>query len=166
MNATCSPVGRMDNGSTLLNSPVDAHWLGPPGPKLLMELEPAHRVFFSNLFDVLLRRQVPYVDLVSKPADFWGDVFVPAGAPWWAFLESVLWHASAVLALLIISQGWGPRIHIDKTRTETSRIIYYRPMPTFPARESSPPRTPVRRENRVESQHAIQVPREMGTRPG
>ncbi len=156
----------MDNGSTLLNATVDAHWAGPPGPKLLLEWDPAHRVFLGNLFDLLLLRRVPRVQLVSKPARFWPDVFVPTGAPWWSFLESALWHTSVVLVLLLISQVWSPRKRIEEARVFSSRVAYYRPNPTFPALGSRAPRAPARRAQTAEIQRALQVAREVRTRPG
>ena len=147
----------MDNGSTLLNSTVDAHWLGPPGPRLLLELEPAYRVFFSNLADMLLRRQVPQVHLASKPAPYWHDVFVPSGAPWWAVLESVLWHATAVLAVAVLSPAWGPRKPAETRLARRSYVAYYTPNPAFPVLGSRPPRVPVRKEHKLEPRHAMPV---------
>ena len=154
----------MDNGSALLNSIADGLWLEPVGPMLLLEREPPHHVFFSNLFDLLLRRQVPQVDLVSAPAPFWHDVFVPSGTLWWAFLESGLWHTIAVLVVLIIYQAWGPPKQIEKPWMARSRI-FYRPDPTFPALGSRPPKMTVPRGHKTESRHSLQVPREVIARP-
>src|SRR5260370_18291226 len=76
---------------------------GPaPRLRLLTELEPGHRVFFGNLADLLLSRRVPPIPVTSRPAPFWGDVFVPAGARWSSFLWSMLCHL-----LLIIFFLWG-----------------------------------------------------------
>src|SRR5258706_7660763 len=75
-----------------------------PGPslRLLTELEPGHRVFFCNLVDLLLSRRVPQTPITSRPVLFWDNVFVPTGAPWSSFMESMLCHL-----LLIILLVWG-----------------------------------------------------------
>ncbi len=139
----------MDNGTALLNSIADSLWLEPVGPKLLVEMEPAHRVFFGNLSDLVLRHQIPG----------WRDIFVPAGALWWSFLESALWHTLALLVLLIVSRGVGPRKAIETRLMRRSHLVYYRP--TFPALGSSRPRLPLRREEKLQYQRVLQVVREL-----
>ena len=155
----------MHNGSTLLNSKGNAHWLGPRGPRLLLELEPGYRVFLGNLADALLRKRQPTLALTSKPAPYWHDVFVYTGAPWGAVLESGLCHVTVVLALIILSPIWAPRTRIEAKRWHQSYVAYYRPSPTFPASRSSPPRLPAGRENKTEVQHALRVAREVENRP-
>ena len=73
-----------------------------PRLRLLTDWEPGHLVFFRNLADLLLSRRVPQIRLTSRPAPFWHDVFVPSGAPWTSFMESMLWHV-----LVTILFVWG-----------------------------------------------------------
>ncbi len=131
----------MHSESTLLDPVEDVHWFSlpePPPPRLLLELEPAYRVFFSNLADFLLLSSVPSYDLVSQPAPFWDDVFIPNGAPWLGLLESAFWHTIFILLPVFLLQGWFPR-QIEIQPMSAAHIIYYRPDPAFPAHGSSPP---------------------------
>src|SRR5438876_1228410 len=58
-------IGRMDTdhgtNSVSGSSSLSAHLKAVPRLRLLLELEPAHRVFFRNLADVLLFRSMPPV---------------------------------------------------------------------------------------------------------
>lgn len=104
-----------------------------------MELEPRHRVFFRNLADLLLSRRLPPVPVTSRPARFWPDVFVPAGLPWTAFMESMIWHV-----LLTILFVWGQsrvwvRVEPFKKETFHTPITYYPPPKSFPASASRAP---------------------------
>jgi hypothetical protein len=105
-----------------------------PRLRLLVEWESRHRVFFDNLGDLLLARRVPPLLITSKPAHFWDDVFVPSGAAWSAFVESMLWHL-----LLIVLFVWGQsRIWTSvqlfpKRHVAHQAITYYPPAPSFPA---------------------------------
>ena len=129
-----------------------------------MELEPARRVFCGNLIDVLLRRQVPQVRLISRPAPFWRDVFVYTGAPWGSFAESALWHTTAVLILLTISRGWGAQIEAEKPLLQSSHVIYYTPDPSFSG-EGKQPAEEQRKPSKAEPMHPIQVAREARPQP-
>src|SRR5260370_16271851 len=72
---------------------------GPaPRLRLLTELEPGHRVFFGNLADLLLSRRVPPIPVTSRPAPFWGSLFVPAAAR----SSSFLWSMLCPLLLIIL----------------------------------------------------------------
>src|SRR6266478_3374692 len=110
---------------------------GPaPRLRLLTELEPGHRVFFGNLADLLLSRRVPPIPVTSRPAPFWGDVFVPSGARWSSFLESMLCHL-----LLIILFVWGQsRVSVAVKRFSQQdafrrSVTYYPPGRSLPAVE-------------------------------
>ena len=107
-----------------------------PAPRLMLltELEPAHRVFFRNLADLLLSRRVPQIPITSRPAPFWNDVFVPSGAPWSSFLESMLWHL-LLLLLFLWSQSsvWVPVKRFPQRNAFHSSITYYPPTQSFPA---------------------------------
>src|SRR5450755_861181 len=80
-----------------------------PRLKLLIEWESGRRVFFGNLGDLLLSRRVPQFLITSRPGRFWNDVFVPTGAPWTSFMESLLLHLLLVI-LFVLGQSrvWGP----------------------------------------------------------
>jgi len=122
---------------------------GPaPRLRLLIELEPRHRVFFRNLADLLLSRRVPQIPITSRPAPFWHDVFVPSGAPWSSFLESMLWHV--LLMVLFVwgqSRVWVP-VKLFQQRDAFHRsITYYPPTQSFRAAEGRAPS--VRARSRV-----------------
>src|SRR5712692_6212332 len=110
---------------------------GPaPRLRLLTELEPGHRVFFGNLADLLLSRRVPPIPVTSRPAPFWGDVFVPAGARWSSFLWSMLCHL--LLIILFVwgqSRAWVPVRRFAQQDAFHRSITYYPPGQSFPAVE-------------------------------
>lgn len=99
-------------------------------PKLLVALEPWPRVFFRNLKDLFWSRSRPPLELVSRPAAFWPDVFVAAPLPWSRFLQSAFVH----LALIAALWGWtrfapdlwpqAPRI-VQRNVFHSSDVVYY-----------------------------------------
>ena len=108
---------------------------GPaPRLRLLTELEPGHRVFFGNLADLLLSRRVPQIPITARPAPFWDDVFVPSGAPWSSFMQSMLCHLLLmVLFLWGQSRVWVPvKLFLQQDAFHRS-ITYYPPTQSFPA---------------------------------
>ena len=121
-----------------------------PRLRLLIELEPGHRVFFRNLADLLLSRRVPPIPITSRPAPFWGDVFVPSGARWSSFTESMLCHL-----LLVILFVWGQsRVWVQVKRFPQREafnrsVTYYPPAKTFAAAEGRV--SSVRERSRVTS---------------
>lgn len=134
----------MENGSNILELDSEAHWEDSPGPQLLLELKPAYRTFLSNLAYTLLGQPVQTVVITSEPAQYWPDVFIHSGAPWWALLESALWHMVAIVVLLSLPR-WTPREKIQlQPFDHSSYLTYYPPAPTFPARESRRPSAPAR----------------------
>jgi len=105
-----------------------------PRLRLLVEWESRRRVFFDNLGDLLLSRRVPPIPLTSRPARFWDDVFVPSGAAWSAFVESMLWHL--LLIVLFVwgqSRVWTSVQLFPKQHVVHRPITYYPPPPSFPA---------------------------------
>ena len=112
-----------------------------PRLRLVMDLEPRHRVFFGNLADLLWSRRVPPIRITSRPAPFWNDVFVPSGAPWTAFLESLIWHG--LLLLLFI---WGQSRVWEPVKLFPQREAFHRPITYFPP---APTRTFRAAESRV-----------------
>lgn len=105
-----------DAGSAPLSAP----------PRLLVNLEPWGRSFFSNLLDRLLFRTVPHLEATSEPAPFWPDVFVISRVPWWTLLQSAVYHLGLVAGLVALSPFWmrqpqiAPRSVFDHTQ-----ITYY-----------------------------------------
>lgn len=131
-----APVGLIEKPRVQRLRPV-------PRLKLLIELEPRHRVFFRNLADLLLSRRLPEIPLTSKPARFWNDVFVPSNPPWTAFMESMLWHF--LLTILFVwgqSKVWPP-VKLFQQSDASRRTITYYPDHSFPSSQSraSKPRT-------------------------
>jgi TonB family protein len=102
------------------------------GPRLLVVLEPWHKVFLWNLMDLLrLRRKTPLV-LMSRPASFWPDVFVPTRLPWRRFLQSTLTHLALIAALWgwtrLSPELWPQRPQIaQRSVFHSSDVVYYEP---------------------------------------
>jgi len=133
---------------------VDTELKAAPRLSLLLELEPAHRVFFRNLADVLLFRSTPPAATTSRPAPFWRDVFVCSGVPWRWLLGSTVSHMIAIAAMLILSQWWAQREPLQHRRTfYKSYVSYYMPSPYFPALRSSASRVRALPRRKPESAH-------------
>ncbi len=143
-----------------------------PRLRLLVEWEPRHRVFLGNLADLLGSRRVAPLRLTSRPAPFWNDVFVPSGAPWSSFLESMLWHLLVVILLVWAqSRVWEPVRLLPQRDAFHRPITYYPPTPSFRAADSRAPT--IRARSRVKQtpvkqpakQSAIPVRPEQRQRP-
>ena len=106
-----------------------------PPVRLLLQREPAYRVFFGNLADLIRRRTAPMVT-TSETAAFWPDVFVTPPVPWPRLPESMLFHTIAITVLVILSQPW---VQLDPLPRVVHRsyISYYSPSQTFPALRGS-----------------------------
>jgi TonB family protein len=97
-----------------------------PVPKLLVALEPWHRGFLRNLKDLLWVRGKPPLQLVSRPAAFWDDVFVPSGVPWRQFLQSSAGHILVIVLLWGWSLLWPQRPQIvEQSVFHSSDVVYY-----------------------------------------
>ncbi len=95
-------------------------------PTLLITLTPWHRVFLRNLRDLFWFRRKPPLRLVSRPAPFWADVFVPSRLPWARFLQSTLGHIAVIAALWGWSQLWPQRPQIvQRSVFHSSDVVYY-----------------------------------------
>src|SRR6266849_6838998 len=138
---------------------------GPaPRLRLLTELEPGHRVFFGNLADLLLSRRVPPIPVTSRPAPFWGDVFVPAGARWSSFLWSMLCHL--LLIILFVwgqSRVWVPVKRFAQQDAFHRSVTYYPPGQSFPAVEGRA--SSVRARSRVKQTLVRQPVRQPAQQP-
>src|SRR2546425_1208243 len=125
-----------------------------PRLRLLLELEPAHRVFFRNLADVILFRSTPPVATMSRPGPFWHDVFVCSGVPWRWLLGSTLSHMIVIAFMLILSQWWAQREPLQYRRGfYKSYVSYYTPSQSFPALRSSASRVRALPKRKPESAH-------------
>src|SRR5213080_1301261 len=151
MERTDSDVGTNSaSGSPNLSSNLE----GAPRLRLLLELEPAHRVFFRNLADVILFRSTPPVATMSRPGPFWHDVFVCSGVPWRWLLGSTLSHMIVIAFMLILSQWWAQREPLQYRRGfYKSYVSYYTPSQSFPALRSSASRVRALPKRKPESAH-------------
>jgi hypothetical protein len=109
---------------------------GEPGvPRLLVELEPAHRVFIQNLTDTL---QALPDGATLRQWSFWRKILVNSGMPWRRFGESLVLQVIAI-AVLVAAQTW---IIQDLPRRrnvfDNSVITYYKPDAAFPALRGNP----------------------------
>jgi TonB family protein len=97
----------------------------PGVPRLLLELDPWHRVFWRNLWDLLLWRRPKPLRLTSAPAPFWPDVFVSAAIPWTRLRQSLLYHAFVITALWGFTQTYlSPRVKVEPL-TRNTTLTYY-----------------------------------------
>ena len=104
-----------------------------------MELEPAYRVFFRNLADLVSPPTEP--PLLLAPVLFPRPFYIRTGVRWTVVLASMAWHLAAVLLLPTLwtwSSRWErQRYPLQQARTALShaRLTYYSPIESFPARE-------------------------------
>lgn len=137
-----------------------------PPPKLLVELEPAHRVFFRNLLDILRPRRTAPLKLSSPPARFWPDVFVPAGMPWEGFFQSIALHVMmiAVVGSLLQLSLFQPH-PLQYRAFDKSQVIYYLPTEYAPqlAQARVPAAAPKKERVGRANPTAISVRRELNS---
>jgi TonB family protein len=121
-------------------------------PRLLIELEPAHKVFARNLKDSLFPNRQPALLISSRPGVFWHDVFVASRPPWQIFAKSML--AQAVLGLgLLVSFKFTPPPHVlERSPFRDTAVIY------FKASEYLPPIDTVVKESSVTPQQGSPQP--------
>jgi TonB family protein len=116
----------MNQGFGLLEIADDPSPSEVPAPRLLVELEPRHRVFFRNLGDLFWRKKLPPLHLVSWPAAPWPDVLVPRPLPWWGFAESSVLHLVAIALLLGAVRFWAHRAELVEPQPfHHDDVIYY-----------------------------------------
>ena len=142
-----------------------------PAPRLLVALEPRGRVFWGNLQDLLWRRARAPLLLVSRPADFWPDVFVPAPLPWSRFAQSAVAH----LALIGVMFGWTrfapqlwpqPTQMVQRNTFHSSDVIYYEAAEYLPPLNTGETQSPSAKKGDPEhaTQPIISVPPEADNR--
>src|SRR5450432_4270784 len=76
----------------------DSAW--QEAPALHYELEPRHRVFWSNLTDFLLRREPPPLETTSQPVHVPPETFIRTGLGFRHFARSYGYH---ILLVVLIS---------------------------------------------------------------
>ena len=139
-----------------------------PTPNLLFKLEPAYRVFFSNLIDTLHPPQLPPLKMTSLPSRFWPDVFVPSQLPWRRFVQSMLLHVIMVVALGgLLEFGFSqPQLRHSQLRINKSDVIYYSPSDYLPSFKSvtGPSQSRQTQPPALVKQPVISVSREAGSR--
>ena len=158
----------MRSSSGLLNSiSRTPSYHQPAPPRLLVELEPAHRVFLRNLTDTLLQRHPLPPLLSSPPGRFWSDVFVTPGLPWWGLMESGLWHAFVIAALWSFSQFWAVKLDVSpRAAFNRPEVLYFSPSEYLPPIDtgSAPARIPQKGQPELARQPIISVPPEADNR--
>ena len=136
-------------------------------PRLLVELPSRWDVFFGNLFDLLLRRRPPALELSSAPATFWPDVFVSSGVRWSRFFESAALHVlvmASVISLFQLFHG------IEQQRNPAvevrDKVVYYSVSEFLPAIDTgsepekpATPRPPRKADPLPAKQKIISLPR-------
>ncbi|HEX4545492.1 MAG TPA: hypothetical protein VH110_03965, partial [Candidatus Acidoferrum sp.] len=129
----------MDKALELLSSETSVAHEDQPRLNLLVEREPAHEIFFSNLVHTF--QPVPAVKSLA-PGDLWHDVFLPTSLPWKSFQESLLWHLVVIFAGWALSQGWAsrPQPHVRQTY-RAADALYYSPSQLHASERSSVPKT-------------------------
>ncbi len=110
----------------MISASLDETTVREAEPHLLVELPSRREVFFGNVRDLMVRRQLPPLELRSTPAEFWTDVLVERRLPWGRFAQSVGLHIVA-LALLIAGARFfalRPQV-VAKPAFDRSQVIYY-----------------------------------------
>jgi TonB family protein len=92
-------------------------------PRLLTELEPWHRVFFRNFFDLF--RSQPPVRITARPAPFWPDVFVTFPLPRRGLIQSALWHTLAAVMVYAVTVVWLAPPPARTSFFKNAQITYY-----------------------------------------
>lgn len=102
--------------------------MGSPSstPRLLIELEPAHKIFAGNLKACLFPNRQPALLLSSRPGVFWPDVFVASRPAWKIFAKSIL--AETLLGLgLLASFKFAPPPHVlERSPFRDASVIYFK----------------------------------------
>lgn len=135
----------------------------PAEPVFLVRLEPWPRVFFRN-FTNLFTRNTQETSLPSALGVFWPDVFVREHVPWNKFLQSLICHSVAVIALSAIPRVLPRRVPLGESPAfNRADVIYYSPSEYLPALStggSDPQRRPQKADPEYARQAIISVPRE------
>ncbi len=123
----------------ICSSNVDAQLNGHPDITLLVALEPAYRVFFRNLADMVSLRSPTRMAGSSSQVHGWNDVLVDSHIPWRRFIESVFLHIVVIGMLSGLSRIWPRELLVSPPSLRNAHVAYYPFSQSFPAHESSPP---------------------------
>jgi hypothetical protein len=135
--ALAAATGTATSGS--VDSRASADIQARSSVTLLVELEPAHRVFLDNLADVLRPKPPGTATFWSVP--FWREVLTNSGMPWTRFGESMVCHMIGLAFILILSRTWNSQAQPrQRSIFENSHITYYKPDASFPALRGNPAR--------------------------
>ena len=146
---------RYPEPSTLPPAGIVEHVIPRPSvqldpPNLLLEWNPRHKVFFRNLFDLLLFRKPAPVVITAKPSRFWPDVFVDQRVSKRALFDSALVHVFLVVVIVGFTETYiryrPPELHDPFSHT---KLTYYKVSEYLPEVHTTPepiaaPRKPAR----------------------
>jgi TonB family protein len=135
--------------------------------RLLVKHQPRRLEFLGDLGYLLRSKAAPTLDTHSIDDAFWHDVFVSSKLPWVTFIESLVYHAVALVALLLWAQ-WQPRHITQQDPWKETRLIVY---PVSPKNDlpkldtgSSAPHLPQTGDPAYAHQAILSVPREPDNR--
>jgi TonB family protein len=138
-----------------------------PEPVFLVRLEPWRLVFFRNFTDLFTRSTQDATES-SPPGVFWTDVFVREHVPWNKFLQSLIFHTVAVVALSGIPRVLPRRVPLTESSAfNRADVIYYSPseyLPPLNTGGKDTRRYPQKPDPEYAPQPIISVPREPDNR--
>jgi TonB family protein len=150
----------MNQGLALLESEVETAASPASAPTFLIEPEPWHKVFLSNLGSQFADRRQPGLQLLSAHGKFWPDVFVPSPLPWARFLESMCYHAVFITAIVMLYQYLPRPTAIVGRRVFTKEDALYFKSEYLPPLDTGGPKVhlPRKAEPQLAKQPIISVP--------
>ncbi len=154
----------MKPASDVPDSSTDAASTTLPEVRFLVQLEPWGRQFLRNIRDLF--SSPGEVEISSAPAEFWTDVFVASGLPWWKFGQSTIYHITVIALLWGAVQLWPqPRILNQPVLTK-DEVISYSPSEYLPPLDTGDRQ--IQQEEKGEPEYApqpiISVPPEADNR--
>lgn len=103
--------------------------------RLLVQLEPRHRAFWSSVAAALRPARKPR----ENELGLWRDVFVHRGLPWGRFTESAVLHVGAAALIWMASVAWLRQQSIQvKPAFDRSELITYSPEDYLPPLDTGP----------------------------
>ncbi len=104
---------------------ANSAFAGDPGLPLF-ELEPWHRVFLSNLGDLLLHRQPPPVEITAQPVALRPGYFIRTGIDAYRFAESYAGHVAFIIVVyLLCTLPFFNRAPKLQSPFENTKVEYY-----------------------------------------
>ena len=131
--------------------------------KLLIELEPRGRAFWSSVAEALR----PVRASRETEVGLWRDVFVHQGLPWGRFIQSVILHSGAVALIWMVSFSWLRQQRIVATPAfDRSSLITYSPEEYLPPLDTgvAEPAPPAKGDPEYARQPILSVPPEADNR--